>query len=86
MAKPIKDFHITKLREDTIELYSVKDSSVLMDMIKCIEGVEYVTKYIHASGVMIRTNPLYNIDDIINEVEALLTPIPDIFFEDDESE
>jgi hypothetical protein len=86
MAKPTKDFHITKLMSNSFEVYSVKDSLELMYIIKGIEGVECVIKYMGRSGMMVRTNPLYDIDDIMNEVEALLTPIPDIFLNGDDDE
>jgi hypothetical protein len=77
MAKPKRKLTINKHTDTMFWVYYI-DIPIAIQAISTIEGVIYVG--IEGAAIDVLINPLYDIDDIIEEIESLLlTEVPDAF-------
>ena len=81
MAKPKRTFEIERYRDsNNFALYAV-DLSKAVDTISDIEGISHISLMLEIGCVIVRCSPIYDRDEIIAEVEQLLSPVPDAFQE-----
>jgi hypothetical protein len=79
MAKPKRKLIIKKCNDIMFYVYYI-NPTIAIQAIRTIEGIQYTG--MEGDAVDVWINPLYDVDDIIQEVkDLLLAEVPDIFKE-----
>ena len=82
MARPKRQYHIEKmigLEKERFVVYTLNNSLHVGEILS-VDGVADAT--VVASGyISVGVSPLYDIDEVIAEVEALFIPLPPVFQE-----
>lgn len=82
MAEPKKQFQLERLSSSskTIVMHAINlDEAV--EIAKSVKGVVSVTKFSATQTSLVHISPLYDIDEIMLELEGLLSPVPEVFNE-----